>query len=227
MVVKLEKVVPFGRTFNEYQLIFNLTPNDLAKPILGVGDGPASFNATATAQGCKITSVDPIYQFTGTEIRDRFNAVVDDIITQVEATPQDWVCSYHQSPQDLRRNRQQALEIFLADYNKGKQESRYQEGALPKLDFPDATFNLALCSHLLFLYSAHYDYQFHYDSLQEMLRVSSEVRIFPLLTLMLERSPYLEPIMQELAHQGYRVSIVETRYELQRGGKQMLRIQKI
>jgi hypothetical protein len=45
MVMKLESVVPFSRSLNEYIQMFNLTTADLSQRILGIGDGPASFNA--------------------------------------------------------------------------------------------------------------------------------------------------------------------------------------
>jgi hypothetical protein len=61
MAMVLEKVVPFGRSLDEYQKMFNLTVIDLAKPILGVGDGPASLNAEGTKRGYAITSIDPIF----------------------------------------------------------------------------------------------------------------------------------------------------------------------
>ncbi len=87
MVMKLEKVVPFGRSLDEYTKMFDLSSNDLQQKILGVGDGPASFNAEGTKTGVNITSVDPIYQFDGAEIKQRFDKVVDNIIEQVIATP--------------------------------------------------------------------------------------------------------------------------------------------
>ena len=224
--MKLKKVVPFGRSLDEYINMFNLSESDLRKPILGVGDGPASFNAEATKIGSRITSIDPIYQFSGTEILKRFHEVVDGIIAQVQETPSDWVWSYHQSPEDLRNNRIQAINQFLSDYDKGKQERRYQIGELPSLNFKDQEYDLALCSHFLFLYSDHYDYQFHYDSIKEMIRVSKEVRIFPLLTLLSQPSPYLEKIIQEIGKIGYTVLIVRVPYELQKGGNEMLIISK-
>lgn len=55
-----------------------------------------------------------------------------------------------------------------------------------------------------------------------MLRVSQEVRIFPLLTLMLARSPYLDPLINDLQNQGYLVTIVKVKYQLQKGGNEML-----
>ena len=50
--------------------------------------------------------------------------------------------------------------------------------------------------------------------------------IFPLLTLMVQRSQHLERIIQEFREMGHPVSIVRVQYELQKGGKEMLIIQK-
>ena len=222
MAMQLEKVVPFGRSLDEYIKMFSLSEADLSKRILGVGDGPASFNAEATKLGCNVTSIDPIYQFSGTEILARFNAVVDNIINQVKATPNDWVWSYHRDPDDLRHNREQAIKKFITDYEQGKLDGRYLNQELPQLNFKDKEFDLALCSHFLFLYSEHYDYQFHVNSIREMLRIANEVRIFPLLTLMLQRSPYLDKVIQQLGELGYSVSIVKVEYEFQKGGNEML-----
>ena len=46
MAFKLDQIVPWGRSFDEYVRMFGLTDLDLGKTILGCGDGPASFNAT-------------------------------------------------------------------------------------------------------------------------------------------------------------------------------------
>ncbi len=226
MVMKLEKVIPLGRSLSEYTRLFSLSQLDLNKKILSVADGPASFNAEGTKMGIQVTSIDPIYQFSGVEINARFNQVLEPIINQVKATPKDWVWEYHKSPEDLRQNRIKAIELFLEDYDRGKEKARYQTQELPNLSFEPDSFNLALCSHFLFLYSEHYDYQFHYDSILEMLRVSQEVRIFPLLTLMLEKYPYLDRIVADFTTLGYATSIVKVEYEFQKGGNQMLVINK-
>jgi hypothetical protein len=224
--MQLDTVVPFGRSLDEYTQMFGLTPTDLSHRILGVGDGPASFNAEASQQGASVISIDPIYCFTGAEILQRFDAVVDNIIGQVKATADDYIWGYHKSPEDLRHHREQAIQAFLTDYELGKKGDRYQAAELPTLPFADGAFSLALCSHLLFLYSKHLDYAFHRSSVLEMLRVSQEVRIFPLLTLMLERSPHLNPLMLELRQAGYQVEVVQVAYELQKGGNEMLVIRR-
>ncbi|GFE69186.1 SAM-dependent methyltransferase [Chroococcus sp. FPU101] len=226
MVVKLDQIVPFGRTFDEYSKIFNLSDADFKKAILGVGDGPASFNAEAKRKGIKVTSIDPIYQFNKNEIKQRFDAVVDNIIEQVKNTPNDWVWTYHQSPDGLKNNRIKALNLFLEDYEQGKQEQRYLTQEVPFLAFQDIQFELALCSHFLFLYSDQLSYEFHLKSLYEILRVSQEVRIFPLLTMMLQPSPYLDAIIREFTDKGYQVFIEKVQYELQKGGNEMLVITK-
>lgn len=221
MAMVLEKVVPFGRSLDEYQKMFNLTAADFAGQILGVADGPASFNAEGTKQGYSITSIDPIYNFTGVDIQSRFDAVVNGIIEQIKNTPDDWVWDYHHSPDALRLSRERSLQLFLADYDTGKRAGRYITAELPTLPFVDQQFDLAVCSHFLFLYSAHFDKDFHLRSLQELLRVAKEVRVFPLLTLMLERSPYLDSMIQTL-QATYDVAIQPVGYELQRGGNEML-----
>ena len=222
MVVKLDKVVPFGRSLDEYIKMFDLSSEDLQQRILGAGDGPASFNAEGTAKGYEITSIDPIYQFDGAEIRQRFDAVVDNIIGQIIATPNNWVWNYHKNPQDLKANRIKALEQFLQDYDRGKQEGRYLAQELPNLDSSDRSYDLALYSHLLFLYSQQLDRDFHIAAIEEMLRISKEVRIFPLLTLMQKTSPYLNFVIDRFNNSGYSASIVKVPYELQPGANKML-----
>lgn len=226
MVMRLEQVVPFGRSLDEYMKMFNLTSIDLQKTILSVADGPASFNAEGTLLGYKIQSIDPLYIFTAEQIRTRFYEVVDNIINQVRQTPEDWVWSYHASPDTLKQRRESVTELFCKDYEQGKQQGRYTVGELPKLNYQDSQFELGLCSHFLFLYSDHFNEAFHREAIYEMLRVCQEVRIFPLLTLMGQPSPYLQPVIKELEQQGYTCHIQTAAYELQRGGNQMLRITK-
>ncbi|PZO56931.1 MAG: SAM-dependent methyltransferase [Phormidesmis priestleyi] len=224
MAMKLEQVVPFGRSFDEYVKMFSLSEADLQKSILSVADGPASFNAEGTERGYQIQSIDPLYGFSGKEIRDRFYAVLDGIITQIKATPNDWVWGYHASAEALKTHRIEVTERFYADYEVGKIAGRYRVGELPTLTDPDDRYELSLSSHFLFLYSDQLDAAFHLAAIDEMLRVSPEVRIFPLLTLAQEKSPYLEQAIAHLKASGHQCQIEKVGYELQPGGNEMLRI---
>lgn len=224
MVVQLDQVVPFGRSFDEYASMFALSPTDLQSSILSVADGPASFNAEGTHKGCQIRSIDPLYIFSGDEIRGRFYAVLNDIIQQVENTPDDYVWSYHPSPAALKERRSLVTENFCTDYPTGRQQGRYVPGELPLLSEKSDAYDLGLVSHFLFLYSLQLDTAFHIAAIDEMLRVCREVRIFPLLTLNLETSPHLSPVLTHLEQAGHRCQIEKVCYEFQRGGNQMLRI---
>jgi hypothetical protein len=73
MSMKLNEVIPWGRSFEEYARLFSLTSEDLAGTILGCGDGPASFNAEATAISHRVISRGPIYTFTAAEIERHMN----------------------------------------------------------------------------------------------------------------------------------------------------------
>jgi len=224
MAVHFDQIVPWGRSCAEYELMFDLSESELTAGVLDCGGGPSSFTAEVSARGCRAVSVDPIYAFSGSEIRTRFEAVADSMLSQVRATPDDWTWSYHHSPDDLLVTRRRALEGFLADYESGLRESRYLKGELPSLPFAPASFGLAVCSHLLFLYSDLLTEDFHIRAARELCRVAREVRIFPLLTQSREPSPHLSTVRSALETDGYTTEVVGVSYEFQRGGNQMLRV---
>jgi len=56
--------------------------------------------------------------------------------------------------------------------------------------------------------------------------VAHEVRIFPLLKLGSEPSPYVEPVIKNVEAMGYKAEIVRVKYEFQQGGNNMLKIHK-
>ncbi|AFY30173.1 hypothetical protein [Cyanobium gracile] len=222
----LDQVVPWGRSFDEYGAMFALTADDLARRILGCGDGPASFNAEASRRGTTVISCDPIYRFSREAIGSRIAATYDQVIEQIRENHSDFVWEAIPTPEELGRRRLEAMGAFLDDYPAGVAQGRYVEATLPFLPFADASFELALCSHLLFLYSLQLDAAFHRASLLELVRVAQEVRVFPLLTLGGELSPHLEESGAALRAEGCTVAIEPVPYEFQRGGNAMLRIRR-
>jgi hypothetical protein len=143
----------------------------------------------------------------------------------VRNDPGGFVCDRFRDPDHLGECRLAAMRRFLADFEKGKQEGRYVAASLPHLPFEDSRFDLALVSHLLFLYSDRLDLDFHRAAVAELLRVATEVRIFPLLTLARKPSAHIQPIQTHAAKMGWRAEIARVPYEFQRGGNEMLRIQ--
>ena len=204
MAFTLEKVVPWGRSFDEYRRMFALTDADLQKQILACADGPASFNAELTAAGGTVTSCDPLYQYSVNEIRQRIDDTSAEIIEQTKRNMDKFVWSDSLPDVDaLARHRLAAMERFLGDYETGRKEGRYVAAELPDLRFDLASFNLAVCSHFLFLYSEQLSARFHLNSIRNMIRVAEEVRIFPLLELGGQPSRHLESVATALRDAGY------------------------
>lgn len=224
--MKLEEIVPWGRTLEEYKLMFLLSEADLRSKILGCGDGPASFNAQMTELEHSVVSIDPIYQFSAREIEQRVRAIYEPVISQLKQNHSHYIWKNFRDADELGNARLRAMEKFLLDYESGKVAGRYLDISLPSLDFVDRQFELCVCSHLLFLYSEQLSLDFHLASILELLRVALEVRIFPLLKLDGQPSSYLDPIVQELANTGYRTQVRSVDYEFQKGGNQMLRISR-
>jgi hypothetical protein len=224
--MKLEEVVPWGRTLEEYKLMFSLSAAELNSKILGCGDGPASFNAEMTDLGYSVVSIDPIYQFSAQEIDRRVRATYEPVISQVKQNHHHYIWQNFRDADELGTARLKAMEKFLLDYESGKVAGRYSYQYLPSLDFFDRQFELCVCSHLLFLYSEQLSLDFHMASILELLRVAIEVRIFPLLKLNGQASSYLDAIVQELLNVGYRTQVCAVDYEFQKGGNQMLRISR-
>lgn len=223
--MNLENVVPWGRDLTEYQNMFLLSKKDLQSKILGCGDGPSSFNLEVTKLNGEITSIDPIYQFTKEKIEQRIKETSSIISEQIRENKDDFIWTNIKSVDDLIDIRLTSMENFIKDYEKGKEEKRYIFNELPKLSFKNDSFDLVLSSHFLFLYSEHFDLQFHIDALLEMCRVSQkEVKIFPLCDLKNQKSKYIEPIIEILNNNGFETQIIKSNYEFQKGVNEVLSI---
>jgi len=221
----LEHVVPWGRSFDEYRRMFALTETDLHRRMLGCGDGPASFNAEAVRRGHRVVSCDPVYRFGRLQIQERIAATCDQVLAQTRLNAHEFVWGEGiRNVEELGQARMAAMRTFMEDFESGKQAGRYVDAELPNLPFEDGAFDLALCSHFLFLYSEQLGEAFHHAALREMCRVAAEVRVFPLLALGSERSPFVDSCVDDLTRVGYHVTIERVPYEFQRGGNEMMRV---
>lgn len=223
--MKLQHIIPWGRSFYEYRDMFALTDTDLKKSILGCGDGPASFNAELTSAGGIVTSVDPIYQFNAEDLKLRIANAYNDIIPLMHCNKDQYVWRTFPSVEALGQHRMKTMGRFICDYPLGRGH-RYLTMALPNLDFNDHTFELALCSHYLFLYSDQIDLKMHVAAIAELCRVAKEVRIYPLVTTDGFSSPHLEQVIAQFQQQDYYVSLSPVCYEFQKGATQMLKLSK-
>ncbi len=221
--MQLDEVVPWGRNLQEYTRMFLLTPEDLNKKILSVGDGPASFNQEMKTVGKSVISVDPIYQFSREEIKMRIEETRATIMDQIPEHHSQYVWKDIPSVADLEKIRMDAMNLFLNDFENAPQ--RYLPHALPgTLPFKRNSFDLSLSSHFLFLYDA-LGVDFHIQSITEMMRVSLEGRFFPLLNLSGEKSFVLEEVISHFSP-TFDVFTVTVPYEFQRGANKMLVIRR-
>jgi hypothetical protein len=227
MSFELKEIVPWGRSYAEYIDMFAFTQAELILPILGCGDGPAGFNAALSAAGGNVISVDPLYVFSKDEIAQRIRDTFDIVLEQARNNQHAFVWHTITSVDMLGQVRQQAMATFLADYPDGLINGRYRNQRLPALSFSDQHFSIALCSHLLFLYSEQLSADFHLAAIKELCRVSAEVRIFPILALNGQPSPHLPVVLNQLAVDGYQTKLTKVAYEFQKGGNQMLTVKRV
>ncbi len=221
---KLEDVLPWGRNRAEYEAFFDLRETGPASKLLDCAGGPSSFNAEMTAAGYRVVSADPLYQFSAKDIEGRVEQTRTKMLAGLRAAKDRFVFTWHQSIERHDEVRMTAMRGFLGDFERGKSESRYEAAALPDLPFANDTFDIALCSHFLFLYSDHLNADQHTAYIAEMMRVGAEARIFPLLDLDGEPSRHVDPVRLALEKRGFETAIQRVDYEFQKGGHSMLRV---
>lgn len=221
--LQLDRVVLLGRTFEEYCGYFLLKPEEWrGKRVLDVAGGVSSFCAEANEAGLLATSVDPIYSMTPEEIARRSGPDLDNVIAGVRGLP-TYRWTAYRDPEHVRELRERAVTRFLQDLP--LHPERYRVGALPKLPFGDGEFELTLVSYLLFAYEAHFSYEFHRDSIMELMRVTrGEARIYPTVTFEAEPSRYVEQLEADPVCEGLRFEIVKTEFEFLVGSNCFLRI---
>jgi len=223
MAFELSKVVPWGRTLEEYKIMFLLNEGDLIKPIASFGDGPASFNAEMKSLNNNIISFDPIYEFTKEQIINRIQETKDIVMKKTKDNINNFCWTTIKDLDELEKTRMGAMNKFIYDFEDGKKEKRYISHELPnKTNFSDKYFDIGLSSHFLLLYSQ-LGLDFHIKAIDEMLRMCKEIRIFPILDLDAKESSLLWPIINYYSAE-YNVKIKKTDYMFQRNGDKMLLI---
>lgn len=223
--MELKDIVPWGRSGAEYARMFALQAEDLAgRRVLSFGDGPSDFNVWARGQCGRVQSVDPLYAFDADAIARRIEAVRPEITKGLQNSRDAFHWEDFESPEAMVENRLATMARFLEDYRAHGNDGRsYLARALPDLDGV-AEADLGLCSHLLFLYSAHIDEDTHWAWLQAMLAKVSELRIYPLVRLDGASSEHVAPMQARLQRAGFGVEQIPCRYRVQHGAHHFLRI---
>ena len=220
----LEKVVLLGRTLDEYRRYFAFDPAALrGLRILDIASGVSSFTAEATALGLDVTAFDAIYGLSPDEIEPRCERDLDLVVSAVVGL-KTYRWEFYQSPGRLRGFRERSYRRFLEDYRSAP-KGRYVACLLPSLPFESASFDLTLVSYLLLVYEDHFSYEFHRDSVLELMRVTrGEARIYPVVTFEAQMCRYIERFQHDPLLAGLVFDEVMTDFEFLVGSNRYLRI---
>lgn len=220
----LDKVVLLGRTLDEYVRYFALDLNEWrGRRILDVASGVSSFCAEASAQGLDVTAFDLIYEWPLADIAARCGPDLDHVTRAMDGL-KTYKWDFYESPARMRSFRERAYKTFLADYARHR-GTRYQGGRLPRLPFPDRTFDLTLLSYFLFAYEDQFDYEFHKASVLDLMRVTrGEARLYPIVTLEAKRCVYIDRLKADPALSHLNFEEVRTDFEFLVGSNWFLRV---
>ncbi len=223
--LQLDRIVLLGRTFEEYRCYFLLEPGDLiGKKVLDVAGGVSSFCAEANQLGIKVTSFDPIYSLPPEEITERSEPDLESVYRAIGRVP-TYRWGYYKNPEYMRELRKRASTIFLSDYK--IHPERYVAGELPRLSFADGEFDLTLVSYFLFAYQDRLDYEFHRESILEIMRVTrGEARIYPTVTFEAQPSEFIPMLRADPALQSFAFAEIKTDFEFLVNSNSFLRVRR-
>ncbi len=221
--MELPAVSFFGRTLDEYCRFFTLDPGRLrGRAILDVAAGPSSFTAEALDEGMDAVAVDPLYGHSLEELSLQVRQDYSRMFAQMRAKPGLFRLKAFPSFAAAETDRRSAAQRFLNHYENNDRHGRYVRASLPLLPFLDGAFDVVLCAHLLFIYAARFDFQWHLEACLELSRVGSEVRIHPVCGADGKPYPGIERLRQELQTRGVHSDLVPVQYEFFAGSNSML-----
>jgi SAM-dependent methyltransferase len=200
--------------------MFDLTEQELAA--VSVLDCCAGGSSLAAETEGHVLAVDPAYALGHSEIATRVMASLAETDQIVEANQEYFDWSWYGDPAHRTSLRTVAAQRFLTDMR--ARPDRYIAGALPHLPLADNSFDLVVCSHLLFTWSDQYDEEWHRRALRELIRVARrEVRIFPLVVQRTgEPVAFMDTIRTELHAAGYPTHLQPVAFRFQRDAEHML-----
>lgn len=216
-------VTALGFGLSEYIKMFGLTEHELNMRILDCRAGASSFASDMYKRNKQVTACDPLYQLQFDELKKLVNKATEEL----KNTFKDGTEKFSILPEKAKEYLNLidvGTKSFLGDFPDGLSQGRYTHDSLPALSFRDGQFGLALVCHYLFSFSDQLSLSYHVASIEELVRVANEVRIFPLVTTKGQLSPYVGEVVAMLQSLSYGVEIRGVEYELQKQGNAMLRI---
>jgi len=219
-----EGIAFFGRPYAELMRAFGLDEPALrAQSVLECPSGPSSFVAEACRRGIRATGADPLFYRSPAALRKLAMADFERMVRRIRAVPERFARKTYSCLEDAVAARRAGLETFLGDYRRHFPNDRYRCMALPSLSYPDRSFDIVLCGHLLFIYEAQFDEDFHERALRELCRVAArEVRVHPLVDGAGRPAEELPALMEQAEREGFEARVRAVDHEFFRGANQTL-----
>src|SRR3954466_11541129 len=202
--------------------MFSLTAADMSGRVLDCSAAAASFVTVARSKGATAYAVDPAYALPGEALAA---AVREDLGRGSAIAGRNagrFVWDWFGSAEARDRMRKQAGARFLTGL--ATSPGWFVAGELPRLPFRDASFDLVVCSHLLFTWADVLGLEWHRAALLDLVRVSrGEARVFP--TVMQgagDAVPFWDELMGGLGAHGIAVEERRVPYRFQVSGDRML-----
>jgi SAM-dependent methyltransferase len=219
------------RSYEEYVRMFALDSVELrGKSVLDAAAGASSFAASASAMGSLVTAVDPLYRMASDEIAEYGATEIKVSTAKLEGLADRYIWDYYGNLERHQALRVQSLSRFIQDYGSREPAARYVNATLPDLPFADNTFDIALCSHFLFLYEEQFDYAFHASAVRELLRVTKpggELRLYPIVNLRTQRYGQLERLINDTEALGAESRFVQASLPFLPNSTELLVLQKV
>jgi hypothetical protein len=201
--------------------MFNFDPTKwTGKSVLDCPAGPCSFVAEAHNQGIEAIGVDKMYDRSPAALSKVSAQDIETAIDALDGVEDLYVWDFYDDTSELRAYRERAAARFLSDY--ARNGDRYVSADLPATPFADREFDLVLSAHFLFLYDDRLSYEFHLETTRELLRISNQLRVFPLHGFDANQSEFVPELIQRLRSEGHSTDIRVVPFEFQRGANEML-----
>jgi len=218
---EIDEFAFIGRTFTEYQRMFGFDPATWAgHRVLDCPAGPCSFVAEANDYGVEASAVDKMYDQSTAALSNSCAEDIETAMAALDGVKDLYVWEFYDDVSELRAHRERAASRFLFDY--AHNGDRYVYADLPATPFADRTFDLVLSAHFLFLYDDRLSYEFHLETMQELLRIGDQLRVFPLHGFDADQSELVAELVENLQVEGYTTDIRVVPFEFQRGANEML-----
>jgi hypothetical protein len=215
-----------SRSAQEYRAMFDLSEADLAGlSVLDCCAGGSCF--TADTPTARVIAVDPAYALPRSELEASVRDSLPGTDTFIDEYADGFVWDWYGSVERRAKMRTDAAALFLADLRTRPQH--YVAGGLPRLPFAPGSFDLVMCSHLLFTWANQLDHNWHSAALADLVRVARrEVRVFPLVLQGAgEPVPFLGELIAELTDAGHECELRPTTYRFQRTARELLVIRPL